>query len=123
MGNKKEEPLIKTTCDPRKSHVQINKLTIDTPRRMKATVLFSCAGICEYYLPDIGVDVVLANELKPNRAKLHHALYPNCTMVIGDITKNSTQDKLAEIANREKPEILMALFVVSSLRRPIARKI
>ena len=107
MGNKKEEPLIKTTCDPRKSHVQINKLTIDTPRRMKATVLFSCAGICEYYLPDIGVDVVLANELEPDRAKLHHALYPNCTMVIGDITKTSTQDKLAEIANHEQCEILM----------------
>lgn len=97
----------KKTCDPRKSHVQINKLTIDTPRRMKATVLFSCAGICEYYLPDIGVDVVLANELEPDRAKLHHALYPNCTMVIGDITKTSTQDKLAEIANREHCEILM----------------
>ena len=97
----------KKTCDPRKSHVQINKLTIDTPRRMKATVLFSCAGICEYFLPDIGVDVALANELEPDRAKLHHALYPNCTMVIGDITKPSVQDKLAGIANREQCEILM----------------
>lgn len=107
MATIKKKPSIKTTCDPRKSHVQINKLTIDTPRRMKATVLFSCAGICEYYLPDIGVDVVLANELEPDRAKLHHALYPNCTMVIGDITKPSVQDKLAEIANREHCEILM----------------
>lgn len=108
MAKNKEKIPTKTTCDPRRSHAQINKLTIDTHLRMKATVLFASGGICEYYLPDIGVDVVLANELEPDRAKLHHALYPNCTMVIGDITKNSTQDKLAEIANREKPEILMA---------------
>lgn len=107
MGNKKEKPLVKKTCDPRKSHAQINQIKFDAPRRMKATVLFSCAGICEYYLPDIGVDVVLANELEADRAKLHHALYSNCTMVIGDITKPSVQDKLAEIANREQCEILM----------------
>lgn len=103
----KEKVLIKTTCAPRKSHVHINQIKFDTPRRMRATVLFACAGICEYYLPDIGVDVVLANELEADRAKLHHALYPNCTMVIGDITKPSVQDKLAEIANREQCEILM----------------
>lgn len=107
MAKNKEKAPTKKTCDPRRSHAQINKLTIDTKHRMKATVLFSCAGICEYYLPDIGVDVVLANELESDRAKLHHALYPNCTMVIGNITKPSVQDKLAEIADREKPEILM----------------
>lgn len=71
MGNKKEKPLVKKTCDPRKSHAQINQIKFDAPRRMKATVLFSCAGICEYYLQDIGVDVVLANELEADRAKLH----------------------------------------------------
>ena len=41
------------------------------------------------------------NEVKPNIAKLHHGLYKNSEMVIGDITDRSTQDKLAEIANRE----------------------
>ena len=108
MAKNKENAPTKKTCAPRRSHAQINQIKFDAPRRMKATVLFSCAGICEYYLPDISVDVVLANELETDRAKLHHALYPNCTMVIGDITKKSTQDKLAEIANREHPEILMA---------------
>ena len=107
MTTKKVEPLVKTTCDPRKSHVQISQIKFNAPRRMKATVLFACAGICECYLPDIGVDVVLANELEPDRAKLHHGLYPNCNMVIGDITQKSTQDKLAEIANREQCDILM----------------
>ncbi len=58
MAKNKEKTLIKKTCDPRKSHAQINQITFDVPRRMKATVLFSCAGICEYYLADIGVDVI-----------------------------------------------------------------
>lgn len=107
MSKNKDKAPTKKTCDPRSSHAQINKLTIDTPRRMKATVLFSCAGICEYYLPDIGVDVVVAAEIRKDFAKLHHALYKNCTMVVGDITKPSVQDKLAEIANRERCEILM----------------
>lgn len=108
MGNKKEKPLVKKTCDPRKLHAQINQIKFDVPRRMKATVLFGCAGICEYYLPDVGVDVVLVNEMNPIFAKLHHGIYKNSEMVIGDITKSSTHDKLAEIANREQPEILMA---------------
>ena len=108
MAKNKENAPTKKMCDPKRSHAQINQIKFDAPRRMKATVLFSCAGICEYYLSDIGVDVVLANELERDRAKLYHGLYPNCTMVIGDITKKSTHDKLAEIANREQPEILMA---------------
>ena len=107
MARNKSEVLVKTTCDQIKSHVQPQQIKIDTPRRMKATNLFACAGINQYYLPNIGVDVVLANELESDRAKLHHALYPNCTMVIGDITSLKVQDKLAEIANREKPEILL----------------
>lgn len=107
MARNKTDTLIKTTCDQIKSHVQPQQIQIDTPRRMKATNLFACAGINQYYLSNIGVDVVLANELEPDRAKLHHALYPNCTMVIGDITSPKVQDKLAEIANHEKPEILL----------------
>lgn len=108
MAKNKEKIPTKTTCDPRKSHAQINQIKFDVPRRMKATVLFGCAGICEYYLPDVGVDVILVNELNPIFAKLHHGIYKNSEMVIGDITKKSTQDKLAEIANREQPEILMS---------------
>ncbi len=103
----KQEPMVKKTCDPRKSHVPINQLKIDTPRRMKATNLFACAGINQYYLGDIGVDVVLTNEIKPPIAHLNHAIYPNSIMVIGDITSPKVQDKLAEIANREKCEILL----------------
>jgi len=99
---------IKTTLDAVKSQVPINQLNIVPPRRMKATNLFACAGVCEYYMADIGVDVILASELEPTRAKLHHGIYPDCTMIIGDIRSSVVQEQLAKIANREKVEILMA---------------
>lgn len=61
---------------------------------IKAISLFSGAGIGEYYLNDCGVEVILANEIIPKRAKTHEYLYPNCEMVNEDITKKETQKKL-----------------------------
>lgn len=53
---------------------------------MQGLSLFSSAGIGEAYLSQIGVDIVVANELIAKRAKLHSELYPNCHTVCGDIT-------------------------------------
>lgn len=52
---------------------------------MKGVSLFSGAGIGETYLSECGVDIIVANELIEKRAKLYKALYPQCTMVCGDI--------------------------------------
>lgn len=104
--NEKEIKIINVN-EPRKQPAPINQLKIDVPKRLKATNLFACAGLCEYYLSDIGVDVVLSNELEPERALLNHSIFPNSTMVIGDITSKEVQDKMAEIANREQCKILM----------------
>ena len=104
--NEKEIKIINVN-EPRKQPAPINQLKIDVPERLKATNLFACAGLCEYYLSDIGVDVVLSNELEPERALLNHSIFPNSTMVIGDITSKEVQDKMAEIANREQCKILM----------------
>ncbi len=50
--------------------------------------LFSSAGIAEQYLHDEGIDIVVANELLPERAKLYQAQYPNSKMICGDILNN-----------------------------------
>ena len=122
----KQEPMVKKTCDSRKTHIPIdqliNQLKIDTPHRMKTTNLFACAGINQYYLSNIGVDVVLTNELESDRAKLNHAIFKNSTMVIGDITNPKVQDKLAEIANKEKPQILLASPCCQQITRANTRK-
>ena len=53
---------------------------------MNALSLFANVGIAETYLQDIGIEVVVANELDEQRAKFYSHLYPQCDMVQGDIT-------------------------------------
>ena len=53
---------------------------------MRGVSLFSSAGVGEAFLSQIGVDIVVANELIPRRAKLHSDLYPECKTICGDIT-------------------------------------
>jgi DNA (cytosine-5)-methyltransferase 1 len=66
---------------------------------MKAISLFSGAGIGESRLEEIGVEVVAANELKNDRAKLFEKLNQT-PIVVGDIclpeTKESVQSMIKE---------------------------
>ncbi|MBQ8923569.1 MAG: DNA cytosine methyltransferase [Lachnospiraceae bacterium] len=59
---------------------------------MNALSLFSSAGIAEYYLKNLGIDVVLANELVKKRAETHKSIYPDCEIINSDITKQETRD-------------------------------
>ena len=53
---------------------------------MKALSLFANVGMAEVYLNEIGIDVVVANELLDKRAKFYSHLYPKCNMIQGDIS-------------------------------------
>ncbi len=59
-------------------------------RRLKGVSLFSSAGIGETYLKDIGIDIVVANELLLKRAELYRKIHTNTFMVCGDITNKET---------------------------------
>ena len=61
---------------------------------MKIVSLFSNVG---FGLHDIKDQVVLANELLPERASLHEKLAPKIPVICGDITKESVK---SEIVNR-----------------------
>ena len=52
---------------------------------IKAASLFSGAGIGEYYLGELGIDIVLANEVVKSRAVAHSLIYPACEMITDDI--------------------------------------
>ena len=56
--------------------------------------MFCCGGMNEFYLSDIGVDVVAAVEISKFRAMFHSKLYPKCQVVVGDITRQKVEDKL-----------------------------
>ena len=76
--------------------------------KIKAMSLFANVGIAETYLNEIGIDVVIANELEHQRVKFYKHLYPHTNIVEGDITNNTIQDKLVELAKKEKVDLIMA---------------
>ncbi len=76
--------------------------------KINAMSLFANVGIAETYLKEIGIDVVLANELDHQRAKFYNYLYPSTNMIEGDITDINIQDKLIKLAQKEKVDLIMA---------------
>ena len=67
--------------------------------KIKAVSLFSSAGIGELYLRDLGIEVIVANEIVNQRAKLYSFLYPNSTMITGDIREDAIKNKLKSFIN------------------------
>ena len=63
---------------------------------MKGVSLFSSAGIAETYFKEIGIDIVIANELIPARADLYSSIYENSAMITGNILNKEIFDKIID---------------------------
>ena len=63
-------------------------------KRLTGISLFASAGIGETYFKDVGIDIKVANELLEKRADLYRAIYPETTVVCGDITKDEVFSKI-----------------------------
>ncbi len=77
-------------------------------KRLIGLSLFANAGIAEAYMKDIGIDIVLANELLPERADLYRKIYPSTEMICGDITNTEIRDLIVEKAIESKVNFIMA---------------
>lgn len=75
---------------------------------IKGLSLFANVGIAETYLRDVGVDIVVANELLEDRARFYKHLYPECNMICGDITNENVYKKIISAAKKQKIEFLIA---------------
>ena len=75
---------------------------------MKALSLFANVGVAETYLADIGLDVVVANELEEKRAKFYSHLYPKCDMVCGDITNEDVYKEIISKSKARNVEFILA---------------
>ena len=75
---------------------------------MNGMSLFSGAGIGEFYLSRIGINIIVANEIIPKRAQLYKSIYPNTSMIEGDIRNSEVFDKIVEIASEKKIDYLIA---------------
>ena len=75
---------------------------------MKALSLFANVGIAETYLKEIGLDVVVANELEIERANFYRHLYPECNMICGDITDPKTYNEIITAAKEANVDFVLA---------------
>lgn len=76
--------------------------------RIKALSLFSNVGIAETYLEQLGIDVVVANELLPKRGMFYKHLYPKVNMIVGDITNEGIFNKIITSALESGVEMIIA---------------
>ena len=76
--------------------------------KLKGLSLFANVGVAETYLSQLGIEIVVANELEPKRAEFYSHLYPNTNMIVGDITDKKISDKIVEASINEKVDFLIA---------------
>lgn len=75
---------------------------------MNALSLFSNVGIGETYLKDIGINVVVANELLAERAKFYSHNHPDGNMINGDITNPDTFKTILKAAEGKEIKLIIA---------------
>jgi Site-specific DNA methylase len=75
---------------------------------MNVLSLFSNIGVAEAYLSEVGVSVVLANELVKRRATLYSRIYPDTKMICGDITTKEIYSAIVNEAKKLQVDTIMA---------------
>lgn len=75
---------------------------------MKVLSLFANIGVAEAYLDSIGVEVAIANEIDPRRAKIYSGIYPHCNMLCGDITSETTYNSILIASKKAKVDVIVA---------------
>jgi len=75
---------------------------------IKGLSLFSNVGVAEAYLEDMGVQIVVANELIKERAEFYQHVYPRTKMIVGDITDKKIFKKIISESKAAKVDLVMA---------------
>ena len=76
--------------------------------KLKGLSLFANVGIAEAYLKEIGIDIILANEIDEKRAKFYSDVYPYTEMVCGDITNDKIRDYIVNKSIKSGIDLIMA---------------
>lgn len=76
--------------------------------KLKGLSLFANVGIAEAYMESIGVDIRVANEIEPDRAKFYQDVYKNTDMICGDITDDNVRTKIINESIKEGVDFIIA---------------
>lgn len=66
--------------------------------KIKGLSLFANVGIAEAMFKEIGVEILLANEIDERRARFYSEVYPDTEMICGDITDDFVRDHIVNKA-------------------------
>lgn len=70
--------------------------------------LFANVGVAEVYLKDVGVNIVVANELIKERARFYSHIFPDCNMIIGDVTNDAVKKCIIDESKKKNVEFIIA---------------
>lgn len=76
--------------------------------KLNGLSLFSSVGMAETYFCDYDIEMKVANELLETRAKFHKHLYPNCKMIVGNITDKQIKKEIIDSALSAKCDFVIA---------------
>ncbi len=76
--------------------------------KLKGLSLFANVGVAETYLEELGIEIVVANELEPKRAEFYSHLYPKTNMIVGDITDKDILNTIIEKSIKKNVDFLIA---------------
>lgn len=76
--------------------------------KLRGLSLFANVGIAEAYMEELGVDIKIANEIDIERAKFYQEVYPNTTMICGDITDDDIRSKIVNKALAYSVDFIIA---------------
>lgn len=82
--------------------------TVRFKERIKAISLFANVGMAETYFKELGIDVVVANELLEERCRFYSHLHPEVQMIKGDITDDEIFEKVISAAKENHVDFLIA---------------
>lgn len=76
--------------------------------KLRGVSLFANVGIAEAYLDSIGVDMRIANEFVPQRARFYQDVYKNTHMICGDIKDETIRNQIVDEAIEQNVNFVMA---------------
>ena len=76
--------------------------------KLNGLSLFANVGVAETYLDELGIEIKVANELEPKRAKFYSHLYPKTNMIIGDITDEKIRKAIVLESKKKNVNFIIA---------------
>lgn len=89
---------------------------------MNTISLFAGVGIGEFYLKEININVVLANEIVKSRADTYAVLYPTTEVVCGDICDSNIKSDIIKKAKKQNVKFVLATPPCQGLSRAGSNK-